>query len=273
MLARGQHPLLQDDLLDRDWKQKYGPDSFLLGTSGSQRYSTVDARHLGERVSFKIINPGPLQLNLVHTYTNWAALDEFNHAWPELLQASLLTDYQLVVCDGCPALPLLPMPRDASLPRCNYSQRIEPVFLPVDPQAPPTYTYKGYGLHTPGCRTEPVHELLQNSCTVNATFTFMFTGDSHTRNLWSSMQAQLRGNVFLEHVWWGSWNFGNVSASYFQGKRHWLNPLIGKEDEELSELVKSDIIVMSTGQWPASSRNYGGHWATHEYVLYLKWAI
>ncbi|KAJ3149615.1 hypothetical protein HDU89_003668 [Geranomyces variabilis] len=165
------------------------------------------------------------------------------------------------------------MPRDTSLPRCNYSQRIEPVFLPVDPQAPSTYAYKGYGLHTPGCRTEPVHELLQESCAAQATHTFTFTGDSHTRNLWSSMRARLSGEVFLEHVWTGSWNYGNISASYFQGKRHWLNPLIGKEDEELSDLVKSDIIVMSTGQWPASSRNYGGHWATHEYVLYLKWAI
>ncbi|KAJ3161150.1 hypothetical protein HDU86_007772 [Geranomyces michiganensis] len=228
------------------------------------------------QIEFEIANPGPIQLFVQLTYSNFSALDEMSETWPEYRKELLVYDNSLIVCPGCPSLPLLPLPEHLvqDMPRCDYTKLLKPVFLPVDPAAFSEYPYSEYGLHIPGCRVYPVHgkfNVTDTCLSGHEPFTLRMWGDSQTRSVWAGMTARLSGEaISLEQIEEGSWNFGDITGDYISAKRAWLNRLLELDDARFGS---PDVIWISVGQWPAAGRISGGHWSTLQYLAYVQWVI
>ncbi|KAJ3211861.1 hypothetical protein HDU82_004675 [Entophlyctis luteolus] len=190
------------------FKHNIGPDAFHLIFDGPERAAPTMWHHLGNcvyKLPYRLVNTGQYSLHLVHTYEQFAAVDEANHiSYPTPVFLPLLTSFELNVCPHCTRFTSAAVWKmHKSLPLCSRTEPQQGVYLRMAQEGLRTsreqYKFQNYGhpyIWEPlGCRFDQLFELGDNTtCLSTSNYTVSMEGDSHSRVLWLLTDLRLRGS-------------------------------------------------------------------------------
>ncbi|ORY49803.1 hypothetical protein BCR33DRAFT_847081 [Rhizoclosmatium globosum] len=98
--------LSHNEQLDAYLKKNIGPDAFHMIFSGPERAAPTMWHQLSPciyKLPYRLTNSGTYTLNLIHSHTNFSAINEVANKYPSPLVTPILpTNFTLSICPTCP---------------------------------------------------------------------------------------------------------------------------------------------------------------------------
>ncbi|TPX75976.1 hypothetical protein CcCBS67573_g02776 [Chytriomyces confervae] len=302
--------LTDDWNLDNYYRRFIGPDEFYLMFEGPQKNTPEDWVYLGKcqyKAHYRLSNPGPFSISLLHTHANFSAVNELDDVFPPLINSKLVSKFSLPVCTQCPQFDARELEMDSVSPVCDRNNAIPGGFIRLGDNLTERQQYKLENYKQPyiwipyGCRLEQTFELHANdSCFSKRNQSVSFLGDSHVREAYNLVRFRLEGSKFahLERIQ----NAPGKQLFFSNPKQNPSNPnsIISAEDLDVSPepptahltlstyrdpflttitrktnasmkdlSTTTDAIVLTLHHWPFAGKNQTGQWTMSRYTTHV----
>ncbi|KAI9337814.1 hypothetical protein BDR26DRAFT_863600 [Obelidium mucronatum] len=195
--------LSNNEQLDSFLKTRIGPDAFHMIFDGPERASPSMWHQISPcvyKLPYRLTNPGTYKLQLIHSHTDFAAVDEVTNKWPQVILKNILPDtFSLSVCPKCKPFTAKSLSLQ-QLPLCSRQLPNQGVYLKSTLETErEKYKFenykKGYIWVPLGCRYDQLFELdTLSDCHATRNFSMLMYGDSHNRVLWDAVDVRLAGS-------------------------------------------------------------------------------
>ncbi|KAJ3402304.1 HEAT repeat-containing protein 6 [Chytriomyces hyalinus] len=302
--------LTDDWNLDNYYRRFIGPDEFYLMFEGPQKYTPEDWVYLGKcqyKAHYRLSNPGPFSISLLHTHANFSAVNELDDVFPPLINSKLVSKFSLPVCTQCPQFDARELEMDSVSPVCDRNNAIPGGFIRLGDNLTERQQYKLENYKQPyiwipyGCRLEQTFELHANdSCFSKRNQSVSFLGDSHVREAYNLVRFRLEGSkvAHLKRIQ----NAPGKQLFFSNPKQNPSNPnsIISAEDLDVSPeppaahltlstyrdpflttitrktyasmkdlSTTTDAIVLTLNHWPFAGKNQTGQWTMSRYTTHV----
>ncbi|KAI8617026.1 hypothetical protein BC830DRAFT_1115425 [Chytriomyces sp. MP71] len=259
--------------LDAYYRKMIGPDAFLTTFTGPQKYVPRDTIYRGEcgyKIPFQLSNSGAFNVTVIHTHTNFSAVDELHNFYPPVV-FDAVANFQLDVCGGCKEVMAAELLNATeSLAVCDRGAPTQGGYVRIGsgPDVGNVLEYKRrvlkqkYAWIAFGCRYDQPFELHYNdTCLTHANRTVLMMGDSHIRvtlnHLLNRIEGEQRDLVQSDQP--------APEKSVFQGLtlEHGWDPQLKRFADRLEitdHLMRVDDLVLSLNHWPFAGLSNNGHW-------------
>ncbi|KAJ3342690.1 hypothetical protein HDU83_005975 [Entophlyctis luteolus] len=189
---------------DKQLKAEIGPDAFTVVFSGPQRTTPSSWRHLGDcnyQIPYRLINPGNYTVTIVHTHSEFNAIQEKRHTWQRVINEKLLKEFPVAGCtEICRSYTVANVERMwSTLPVCDRVNPVQGVYLrskegsmvPREKQQYEAFKIPYFWVPV-GCKFD---QLFQNNdeshLCHNNNHSIKILGDSHMRIMWDVLDRRL----------------------------------------------------------------------------------
>ncbi|KAJ3227936.1 hypothetical protein HDU81_006387 [Chytriomyces hyalinus] len=308
------HPhtrLTNDWNLDNYYRRFIGPDEFYLMFEGPQKYTPEDWVYLGKckyKAYYRLSNPGPFKISLLHTHSKFSAVNEVDDVFPPLINSKVVSKFSLPVCTECPQFDARELEMDTVSPVCDRSNVIPGGFIRLGDHLSERQQYKLKNNKHPyiwipfGCHLDQTFELHANdSCFSKKNQSIWFLGDSHVREAYNLVRFRLEGSkiahlrriknapgrqLFFTNPKYNTANPNSmipaedVAAPPESSTKHlkvstyrdpFLKNIAAKVDTWMNHLsTTTDAIVLTVNHWPFAGKNQTGQWTMSRYTTYVE---